>query len=130
MDEYVADTHALFWYLAAIPKLGANALAAFLAGEQGQARIYLPSIVLAELYYLNEKQGRPLNFAQEFARLQSSAQFECVDFCADDVLRFDQLTAIPEMHDRIIAGVALARNCPCLTLDPAIVNSGVVQIVW
>jgi hypothetical protein len=50
MSEYVADTHALFWYLTAAPQLGANALAAFGEGEQGQARIYLPSIVLAELY--------------------------------------------------------------------------------
>jgi len=52
VSDYVTDTHALYWYLTASPNLGANARAAFLAGEQGQARIYVPSIVLAELYYI------------------------------------------------------------------------------
>lgn len=130
MSEYVTDTHALFWYLTAMPQLGANALAAFLAGERGQARIYLPSIVLAELYYLNSRLGHPLDFVQEFARLESAAQFVFVSLSAHDVLRFDALVAIPEMHDRIIAGVALTRNCPCLTRDPFIVNRGLVQVVW
>jgi len=115
--EYVADTHALFWYLTGMPQLGANALAAFRAGEQGQARIYLPSIVLAELYYVNVKLGQPLDFATEFARLKSSAQFVFVDFRAEDVLRFDALSAIPEIHDRIIAGVALEHSCPCILLN-------------
>ena len=69
MSDYVTDTHALYWYLTASPKLGANAQAAFLEGEQGQARIYVPSIVLAELYYLNVKYNQPLAFAQEYERL-------------------------------------------------------------
>ena len=73
MTEYVADTHALFWYLMAMPQLGANALAAFKEGENGQARLYVPSIVLAELYYLNGKLGYPLDYALEFARLASAA---------------------------------------------------------
>jgi PIN domain nuclease of toxin-antitoxin system len=130
LTEYVADTHAFFWYLTAMPQLGANALNAFRAGEQGQARIYLPSIVLAELYYLNEKLKRPLDFAQEFARIKSGAQFSFVSFTAEDVMRFEAPSAIPEMHDRMIAGVALQRNCPCLTRDSFIVNSGIVQTVW
>lgn len=130
MNEYVADTHALFWYLTGLPKLGANALAAFLAGEQGQALIYLPSIMLAELYYLNVKLRCPLDFGQGFTRLESCAQFVFVDFHAQDVLHFDKLATIPEMHDRIIAGVALACNCPCITRDPFIANSGVVKTIW
>lgn len=130
MPEYVADTHALYWYLMGLPQLGANALAAFRAGEQGQAHIVLPSIVLAELYYLNVKLGSPLNFTNEVKRLENATQFLFVDFSLADVLRFDQLTAIPEMHDRIIAGVAFVRGCPCLTRDPLIVNSGLISIVW
>ena len=69
MSDYVTDTHALYWYLTASPKLGANAQGAFLNGEQGKARIHIPSIVLAELYYLNVKYRRPLEFAQEYQRL-------------------------------------------------------------
>lgn len=130
LNEYAADTRALYWYLTASPQLGANALAAFREGEQGRAVIYVSSITLAELYYLNVKLGSPLVFSQTLTRLKNAAQFVLVDFRADDTLLFDALTAIPEMHDRIIAGVALARNCPCLTRDRLIVGSGLVGVAW
>src|SRR5439155_20144949 len=62
------------------PKLGSKALKVFLAAEQGRARIYLPSIALAELYYLNEKLGRPLDFRSEFEVILRAAQFQIVPF--------------------------------------------------
>ena len=130
MSDSVTDTHALYWYLTASPKLGANAQATFLGGEQGRARIYVPSIVLAELYYLNLKYNRPLAFAQEYVRLAEGGQFHFIDFRAADVLRFDALAAIPEMHDRMIVGVAHAMQLPLLTRDSEIIASGVVQTIW
>lgn len=93
----------LNWYLTGSPRLGTYARAAFLADEQGQGRIYVPSIVLAEPHYLNVTYNRPLEFSQEYERLASAGRFHFVDFRAVDVLRFDALAAIPEMHDRIIA---------------------------
>lgn len=130
MSDYVTDTHAFYWYLTASPRLGANAQAIFLAGEQGQARLYVPSIVLAELYYLNAKYSQPLAFAQEYEKLAESGQFHFVDFCAADVLRFDALAAIPEMHDRMIVSVAHALQLPLITRDREIIASGVVQTIW
>jgi PIN domain nuclease of toxin-antitoxin system len=130
VSDYVTDTHALYWYLKAMPQLSAKARAVFFAGEQGQARIHIPSIVLAELYYLNVKYGCPLDFAQEHQRLASAGQFRFVDFRAADVAHFDALVAIPEMHDRIIAGVAYVMNAPLLTRDPAIIDSNLVQVIW
>lgn len=130
MSDYVTDTHALYWYLTASPKLGANAHAAFLAGEQGQTLIYIPSIVLAELYYVNSKYHQPLRFAQEYERLTESGQFRFVEFRAADVLRFDALVAIPEMHDRMIVGVAHALRLPLLTRDNEIVASGIIPTIW
>jgi PIN domain nuclease of toxin-antitoxin system len=130
VSDYVTDTHALYWYLTASPKLGANARVAFLTGEQGQARIYVPSIVLAELYYLNAKYNHPLEFAQEYQKLTTAGQFHFVDFRAADVLHFDILATIQEMHDRIIAGVAYAMSLTLLTRDTAIVESRVVQTIW
>jgi predicted nucleic acid-binding protein len=63
VSNCVSDTHALYWYLTAHPTLGENARAAFLAAEQGQVIVYIPSIVIAELYYVNDKLGQPLDFA-------------------------------------------------------------------
>ena len=130
MSDCVSDTHPLYWYLTARPTLGENARAAFSAAEQGQAILYIPSIVVAELYYVNVKLGQPLNFAQEFQRLATAGQFRFVDFKATEVLQFDALSAIPEMHDRIVVGVARALGLPLLTRDQAILNSGVVQTIW
>jgi len=130
VDRYVADTHALFWYLTASPKLGANARRAFDEALAGRAEIFIPTIVLAELYWLNQKLGRPLVIADELRRLRSAGQFSFVPFMPDDVLDLDADAAVPEMHDRMIAGVARRMGVPCLTRDASIVASGIVPIVW
>jgi predicted nucleic acid-binding protein len=59
VNFYVADTHALFWYFTASPLLGAQARAAFDEGKQGQALIYIPAIVLAELFFLTRRSSVP-----------------------------------------------------------------------
>jgi predicted nucleic acid-binding protein len=130
MNHYVADTHALFWYLTASPQLGSQAKRAFDEGVRGQAVIYIPAIVLAELYFLNEKVDRPLDFPSEYDRLRQSGQFVFVAFVPEDILDFDVDAAVPEMHDRIIVGVARRLGAACLSLDPYIVNSSLAQVVW
>src|SRR5262245_2501576 len=110
MDEFVPDTHALYWYLAGMPQLSQAARDCFDAASRGEAKLLVPAIALAELYYLNAKLGTPLDFAAEFDRLSAAPQIDFVPFQAEDVRGFDALQAIPEMHDRIIAGVALSRG--------------------
>jgi PIN domain nuclease of toxin-antitoxin system len=55
MRQYVVDTHALFWYLTGSTRLSQRAKAAFDEGATGAAVIYVPAVVLAELFFLNEK---------------------------------------------------------------------------
>ncbi len=130
MSDYVTDTHALYWYLTASSQLGTNARQAFFEADQGSALIYVPAIVLAELYYLNKKYGEPLDFASAFDQLQRSAQFVLLPFDPTDVLDFEANAAVPEMHDRIVAGVAKRLGMPCVTRDPRIINSGLVSTIW
>jgi PIN domain nuclease of toxin-antitoxin system len=130
MNHYVADTHALFWYLTNSPQLGAQASAAFDEADNDQAIIYLPSIVAAELYFLNKKLSGAINFNKEMAALFQAGQFVFVPFTASDSLDFDADSAAGEMHDRIIAGVARRMNVTLLTRDVQIANSGVVATVW
>jgi len=127
VGDFVSDTHALYWYLAGMPQLSQPAKDCFDEAARGGARLLIPTIVLAELYYLNSKLGAPLDFAAEYGRLIAAPQITFVPFGAEDVLAFQSLSAIPEMHDRIIAGVALSRACPCITRDPAITASGLVK---
>jgi len=130
MDFYATDTHALFWYLTASPKLGVNAKTAFDEGAKGNAVIYIPTIVLAELFFLNEKLNQPLDFNREFERFEQSAQFEFVGFAPENVKDFSQDSAVPEMHDRMIVGVARRLGVSCLTCDKEIVASRLVKVVW
>lgn len=130
MNFYLADTHAIYWYLINSPLLGANASQTFDEADNGNAVIYIPAIALAELYYLNQKQGQPIDFAATFARLSQSSQFVLLPFEPEDTLDFDLDKTVPEMHDRMIAGAARRLNIPCLTRDNSITNSGVVKVVW
>jgi PIN domain nuclease of toxin-antitoxin system len=130
MNLYVADTHALYWYLTASPHLSDAARAAFDEGVHGEALIYVPAIVLAELYYLNQKLGQPLDFAEEYARFEHSSQILMLEFNPSDVLSFDQDAAVPEMHDRIIVGLARRLGAMCISRDPLIMNSDLVSVVW
>lgn len=130
MNEYVTDTHTLLWYLLASPSLSAKAKSIFDKAAVGAAFIYIPSIVFAELYFLNVKQKLIIDFDREFQNIKLSGQFILLPFEADDVLDFDKNSAVKEMHDRMIVGVARKLNVPLLTKDQNITNSRLVNTIW
>ncbi len=130
MNDYVADTHALYWYLTSDPRLGTQAQAAFKQAASGNAKIWVSSIVLAEMFYLLEKQGRPFLFSELFEKLEQAEQFTFIDFVAEDTLQFKYFSAIPEMHDRIVAASAAKLAAACLTKDEKIIASGLVTTQW
>ena len=130
MNRFVVDTHAMFWYLTSSPRLGQHARDAFASGVNGEAILFVPAIVLAELFFLNAKVGRPLEFSDEFQDIQRSGLFVFVPFTPQDVLDFDDHRDVSEMHDRMIVGVARRLNASCLTRDSQIVASGIVPTVW
>jgi predicted nucleic acid-binding protein len=88
------------------------------------------SIVIAAIYYLNEKKGRPLDFRTKYARLAQSKQFVLLPFHPSNTLDFDACSAVTEMHDRMIAADARRINATLLTRDAQIASSGVVATVW
>jgi len=130
VNLYVAGTHALFWYFIASPLLAAQARAAFDEGKQGQALIYIPAIVLAELYFLNEKKQHPIDYSATFALLIQSAQFVLLPFEPIDTLEFERDNAVSDIHDRIIVGVARRVKATLLTRDAQVVGSGAVATIW
>jgi PIN domain nuclease of toxin-antitoxin system len=127
---YVVDTHALLWYLTGDKKLSQAASRIFDAAVAGETQLVISVIVLAELYHLNLKRQNPLNFSDVFASLLTSSAFQFVPFEPVHVLDFAQDSAMTELHDRIIAGLARRLEAPLLTLDPIIAASGVARIIW
>lgn len=130
MKDYVTDTHSLLWYLSNSPKLGRKAALAFGEAENGNALIHIPAIVLAELFYLNIKLGNPVDFAVKFAELEQAPQFILTPLDPEDILDFERNSAITEMHDRIIVGLARRLGCPLLTVDKNITARGSVKVIW
>lgn len=65
MSQYVIDTRALLWYLSNSGKLGKKASAVLDEADASNALIFIPSIVLAELFFLNVKLGSPIRFCSQ-----------------------------------------------------------------
>lgn len=130
MKDYVADTHALFWFLSNLPKLGKSASSAFDEAEAGNAYIHVSAIVLAELFYLNVKLGKPIDFAVKFDELETNSIFVLTPLAPEDILDFEHDLTVSEMHDRMVVGLARRMDAPLLTADKNITESGLVEIIW
>lgn len=130
MKDYVSDTHALFWYLSNSAKLGSDASTAFSLAEDGDALIHIPAIVLAELFYLNVKLKKPIDFVEKYKELEQASQFLLTPFDPEDLLDFERDSVVTEMHDRMIVGLARRLGVPLLTVDKNIIESGLVEIIW
>ena len=127
---YVVDTHALSGYLLRDKKLSVRASAIFQAAERGETRLILPAIVLAELYFANAKNKWFADYKTVSDTILSKPFFRFIHFHHRHVLNFDMDAAVPEMHDRIIAGVARRYGVPLLTSDSLISAAAIVPIVW
>ncbi len=127
---YVVDTHALIWYLTNERKLGKDAARIFAAAERGETQLILSAIVITKMYYAGKKANLFPNFNQTFKHLRSNPQYQFHAFTVDDVLDFDQDVSIPEMHDRIIAGLARRLGAPLNTSDPLIAKASAIEVVW
>ncbi len=62
--------------------------------------------------------------------LLETPYLQFVPFTPSHVLDFLKDDDIPEMHDRMIAGLARRLRIPLLTRDPKIVASDTVRVVW
>lgn len=87
-----------------------------------------------QLFWLNYifecKFNYPIDFAAEYKKLEAGGQFILTSFEPQDVLDFDADSAVKEMHDRIVVGVARRLNAACITKDDNITKSGLVKIIW
>ena len=92
--------------------------------------IVVPAIVLAVLFFLNEKAGRPLDFADTFASLRGGSQFVLQGFQPEDVLDFGIDWTVPEMHDRTVVGTARRLGAACISRDVAIAGRANVVSMW
>ena len=82
------------------------------------------------MYYANKKNQWFADFSTTYRQLTAKPYFHFVPFPADHVLDFDNDSAVPEMHDRIIAGLARRLGAPLLTTDLQIADANLVTVIW
>ncbi len=133
MSNYVTDTHGLIWYLEDAPQLGPGARSAFDACDAGASLIYVPTICLVEIIYLQEKGRLASNLRQQlYAELQTGATgLALADLTAEIAEAVAQIPRgdVPDLPDRIIAATALQLNLPLISRDRKIRLSG-LDVVW
>jgi PIN domain nuclease of toxin-antitoxin system len=111
-SEYVVDAHALVWYLAGSPKLGANARAVM---QDPASILVLPAIALAEACWTVER-GRSVipSVSSLLADIDADPRITVVPLDRATLDRSFTLTSIGEMHDRQIVATALLRSSRCI----------------
>jgi PIN domain nuclease of toxin-antitoxin system len=133
MPDVVTDTHGLIWYLEDSPLLGPGAREAFHACDRGEIVVYIPTICLVEIVYLQDKGRIPAELKMQLdAELQAGTSgLVLVDLTAEvanAVARVPR-SEVPDMPDRIIAATALHLGLPLISRDRKIQLSG-VNTIW
>jgi len=130
MTIYMADTHSLIWAFQKPRKLGENARQAFQEIANGEAKLLIPTIVLAELIFTIENKPIQADLDGILSAIKNSPNIEFIDFDYESALKLRDLIAIPEMHDRMIVVSAILCNAALITFDKTIAESGLVRVVW
>jgi predicted nucleic acid-binding protein len=98
--------------------------------QKGNFKVFIPSIVLAELAYLSEKQRIDTNISEVKKLLNTYPTITELPLSIEIIEKAFEISDVPELHDRLIAGTAKKINAPLLTNDPDINNSSYVKSIW
>jgi PIN domain nuclease of toxin-antitoxin system len=132
--DCVSDTHALVWYLFAMPELSAAAKTRMDNAAASGGYIFVPTISFVEITYLAEK-GRL--GANVLPRINAAIQMpnsilKPVELTHQITISLSQILrqTVPEMPDRIIAATALHLNLPLVTKDHKIQALRNITTIW
>lgn len=127
-----ADTHALIWLHTDDRRLGRAAAAIFAEADRREALIFVPTIALVEisesLHHGRIRLDR--GFDAWVDGVLSNPAYQLVELSLPVVRRSQELYAIPERSDRLLAATAIELECPLITRDARITASGLVPTLW
>lgn len=129
MNKYVTDTQALVKFLNGKKVINDTVDSIFRKADEGENIIVIPSVVLFEIGYLYEKQRVPVSIKDMKAVLEDSLNYREERLSIDIIESSFEITDIPELHDRLIAGTARYLNISLITNDPVILASRFVSCV-
>lgn len=130
LPTYIVDAHALYWYISHPERLSPAAQAVFRLAEAGLARIVVPAIVVAEVYFLTVKRPPALLPSQLLQHLDALYGFALSALGKPQLEVMDTLADVPELHDRLIAADALIHNAPIITRDVSLHRAKSIRAIW
>ena len=132
MIVYVTDTHALVFHAAGGGHLGRRAAAFFQRCEDGQAILYVPTVVMWECCLLARVSRINLRRTPRafFDDLFSNPAYQPLDVSPEHVLLADELRFTRDPFDALICAVASIVGVPLITRDSMIRASGTVAVLW
>ena len=132
MTEAVADAVALAHHLE--DSLPGAAERTFREAENGRGRIYIPEIALGELLYTalrgRLKVPNPEWVASELIDQIRGSGYLVLSTLGPTGWGVFLRLRVPELHDRMIASDAIARNLPLITNDPELSAVPGLQTIW
>ncbi len=127
---FIADTHSFIWYLTDDAKLGKKAKDILEKAEKGDAIIVVPTIVLAESYFIASKHRTGVRFAEVVDKVKVGMNFTTYPLDIAVIERIQKLDKLADLHDKIIVATAQLLNGSLITKDKAIKESKYVDVVW
>jgi PIN domain nuclease of toxin-antitoxin system len=130
LPDYVLDTHACVYSLAAPAKLGKAARRALEAVEAGRSIAWIPAAVAAEIALLRERGKIGIGLPQLRTALEQSPGLK---FLALDLLQvetFAMLTAVKDPFDRLILSACRVIGARLITRDGTLLDSTIVPVLW
>jgi len=127
---YVADTHSLIWFLTNDSSLSRRAAKIFDEVEQGKSVMVIPTIVLAELFYICDGKEKLDTFFKIVEKIRNGINYMAYDLNLEIILECRNIPKIRNIHDKIIAATARLLGATVITRDKEILNSGYVETIW
>jgi predicted nucleic acid-binding protein len=129
MEQFVTDTMAIVLFLEK-RRLPIQVKNIFEKSDAGDILILIPSMVLAEIAYLSEKNRIDLSIAALESHIKQHPNYTIAFTGVNEIKAAFEITDIPELHDRIITGTAKYLNTKILTNDPVIMASKFIESLW
>ncbi len=102
----------------------------FEKAENNQSEIIVPAMVFAERAYLSEKNRIETNLEEVKSYLKNHTHIHESALTLENVISAFVIDDIPELHDRLIAAVALQLSIKIITNDPDIQKSSYLKSIW
>ena len=123
MNKYVIDTQALIKFLNGVTVINKEIDAILKKTDEGDNVIVVPAVVIFEVGYLHEKNRIPISVKDIENIISDSVNYMEEALTLDIIKSAFEITDIPELHDRLIAGTARYLDIPLITNDPVILRS-------